>query len=214
MTLNHINEFLFLFQDVVDVIKDDIPTFDAEITRNLMEKNEKITSSVKNLNSEDEDWEQKLLHYMPGWNLRQINLFRKVSRLLDNDRLARLSIITSFEHQKPQDLIKTRCCIDKSAERMRKALASVGWEVTLVQWLHTLLMEHLPPSLLAAYLDIMQTLKVKLPSLVDKMIFWKPGNVNQDLLASILKKPWQPSLTNKVVLYNTTVIFLFLKLIF
>lgn len=60
------------------------------------------------------------------------------------------------------------------------------------------MMEFLPASYLAAYLDIMQSLKGKLPSLVDKMIFWKPGNVNQDLLSPILKRPWQPVLNNKV----------------
>lgn len=160
-----------------------------------MEKNEKITAVTKNLNTEDEDWEQKLLPYIPGWSLKQANLFKKVVKILDNDRLARLSLPVE---KKANDIVRMRTIIDKSTERMRKQLSSVSWEVLLVQWLHTLLMENLPPSFLAAYLDIMQTLKVKVPSLVDKMIFWKPGNVNQELLASILKKPWQPTLTNKV----------------
>lgn len=159
-----------------------------------MEKNEKVTASTKNNNPEDEDWEEKFLPFMHSWTLRQANLFKKVVKILNNDRLARLTI----SDQKHQDIVQMRVIIDKSAERMRKELAGVAWEVTLVQWLHTILMEHLPPSYLAAYLDIMQTLKSKVPSLVDKMIFWKPGNVNQDLLATILKKPWQPTLTNKV----------------
>jgi regulatory NSL complex subunit 3 len=171
----------------------------VELTRALMEKNEKIASAAKNNNSEEEDWEQKFTPYISAWTYRQANLFKKVVKLLDNDRLARLSICGP--DQKASDIVRMRTIIDKSAERMRKELAAVSWEVTIVQWLHTLLMEHLPPSILAAYLDIMQTLKAKVPSLVDKMIFWKPGNVNQELLAPILKKPWQPSLTNKVIYF-------------
>lgn len=152
----------------------------------------KLCNSVKNVNSEDEKWEKKILMY--GWSPRHIKLFDQIVKILDYDRLARLANVDN----KRYEAVHRRTSIDKSADRMRKCLASVAWDTNTVQWIHGLLMEFMPPSYLAAYLDIMQSLKLKLPSLVDKMIFWKPGNVHQELLAPILKRPWHPVLANKV----------------
>lgn len=157
-----------------------------------MELTTKLCEQVKNNNSEDEDWELKIMKY--NWSPKQQKLFNQAVRILDTDRLSRLA----FADVKKHEVVQRRIQIDKSAERMRKALASVGWDTLLSQWIHNILMENLPASYLIAYLDIMQVLKAKLPSLVDKMIFWKPGgHVNQELLAPILKKPWQIALTNK-----------------
>jgi len=58
-------------------------------------------------------------------------------------------------------------------------------------------MEHLPPSYMASYLDIMQTLKSKLPTLTDKMLFSRPLNNSQELLAPVMKKRWQPDILTK-----------------
>lgn len=128
-----------------------------------------------------------------GWNTRHLKLFANIVKTLDCDRMARLA---GFECQ--NEPVHRRVLIDKSADRFRRILAGISWNQNTTQWLHNILMDCLPPSYLSAYLDIMQTLKMKLPSLVDKMIFWKQsGNINQDLLAPILKHPWQPMLSNK-----------------
>lgn len=159
-----------------------------------MERTSQLTNVLKNSNSEDDDWESKILKY--GWTAKQTKLFNKIVQILDFDHLSRLANFDGKRHE----IIQVRATIDKSADRMRHALAEVFWDTATIQWIHGILMEYLPPSYLAAYLDIMQTLKNKVPSLVDKMIFWKPGNVNQqDLLGLILKKPWQPVLSNKVI---------------
>lgn len=157
-----------------------------------MDNSLKLCQSVKNVNSEDEEWESKILKY--GWSQKHIKLFGQIVKIFDYDKLARLANVDN----KRFEAVQRRVAIDKSADRMRKALAGVSWDTQMVQWIHGLLMEYLPPTYLAAYLDIMQTLKTKIPSLVDKMIFWKPGNVNQELLAPILKRSWQPVLANKV----------------
>lgn len=157
-----------------------------------MEKTSQLTSTHKNSNSEEDDWESKVLKY--GWTPRQTKLFNKVVKILDFDMLSRLANVDGKRHE----VVQIRTAIDKSADRMRHVLAEISWDTTLAQWLHGILMEYLPPSYLASYLDIMQTLKHKIPSLVDRMIFWKPGNVNQELLGLVLKRPWQPVLSNKV----------------
>jgi len=119
-------------------------------------------------------------------------LFEKVCAILDQDQLARLA-----NDKRQHEAIHRRVSADKSASRLRKVLASVAWETRITQWIHALLMEHLPPSYMASYLEILQTLKTKLPSLVDKMLFSRPLNNSQELLAPVMKKRWEPNILPK-----------------
>lgn len=123
----------------------------------------------------------------------QKNLFTKVAHILDNDQLGRLANCT-----RSNEAMQRRVVVDKSAARMRKALASVAWDARLTQWLHCLLMDCLPSTYMASYLDILQTLKSKLPTLMDKMLFGRPLNTSQELLAPVMKKKWEPVIPSKI----------------
>lgn len=46
----------------------------------------------------------------------------------------------------------------------------------MTQWLHSVLIDNLPRPYLSAYIDALQTLKAKVPTLVDKMMAFKVPN--------------------------------------
>lgn len=121
-----------------------------------------------------------------------MSLYRQVSNILDYDQLARLAVIG-----KTNEGVIRRCSVDKSVSRMRLALASVQWDTRLTQWLHGLLSDCLPPTYMASYLDILQSLRVKVPTLVDKMIAARPVSFNQDYLQAITKRPWGANVPTK-----------------
>jgi regulatory NSL complex subunit 3 len=67
--------------------------------------------------------------------------------------------------------------LSKENENKSKiTLFQVLWETKMTQWLHSVLIENLPRPYLAGYLDALQTLKSKVPTLVDKMMSFKTPN--------------------------------------
>lgn len=167
-----------------------IPSYNETAAKEAMDECTRVANSVRNLNSDDENWEERI--NKTGWTLVQERLFARIARVLDMDHLARLA--TNGRQHEP---VQRRVIIDRSVDRVRQALASVSWEPKLTQWIHGILMDNLPPTYMASYLDILQTLKTKLPTLMDKMLFGRPMNVNQELLTPVMKKQWDPIVSQK-----------------
>lgn len=78
---------------------------------------------------------------------------------------------------------------------MRLALASVHWNTELTKWLNSIMFTYLPPTYMASYLDILQSLRTKVPSLVDKMLDGRPAS--HDYLQTIMKRPWGANVPTK-----------------
>lgn len=127
-----------------------------------------------------------------GWSNIQRSVFTKVSRILDQDVLGRL-----VNEGISTKAMQRRAIIDTSATHMRQVMASIAWDSRLIQWLHRLLMDALPPLYMACYLDILQTLRSKLPALMDRFISAHPPDQSQEILVPILKKKWEPKVVPK-----------------
>ncbi|XP_004534677.1 KAT8 regulatory NSL complex subunit 3 isoform X4 [Ceratitis capitata] len=178
-------------QDFDDCNQVNVPSYNEISAKEAMNECSRIAKYVKNNNSDDDNWESRINQI--GWSNMQKTLFKKVVNLLDNDQLGRLANVN-----RQNEAMQRRVIVDKSASRMRKALASVAWDSRLTQWLHCLLMDSLPSTYMASYLDILQTLKSKLPTLMDKMLFGRPLNVSQELLAPVMKNKWEPIINTKI----------------
>lgn len=155
-----------------------------------MDECEKVALAVRKGQLDNEDWEMSINKNV--WTPQQRKLFDRIAKILDLDHLARLA-----HKDRQHEPVHRRTIIDKSVSRIRQAFANIAWDARLTQWLHGLLMEQLPPNYLGAYMDILQTLKAKIPSLVDKMMFGRPLNINQELLGPVLKTPWEPNVPHK-----------------
>lgn len=169
-----------------------IPLFDLTRTRHLMDEFQRLASFARPEKEEENiDWDENINKTL--WSSVQNRIFSKVTRILSSERLARLA-----KAKNPMEPVFRRTSVDISARRFREMLASTNWDWRLAQWLHNLLFEHLPQEYLAIYLDILQTLRQKIPQLIDKMIAVQPninargGSITWETLGSLLKRSWDP----------------------
>ncbi|XP_069702733.1 KAT8 regulatory NSL complex subunit 3 isoform X2 [Periplaneta americana] len=186
---------LALIEEEIDVdgeVESPTPPYDMNKVRPLMQECETHVNFVRREEDNDADeWEERVSRV--NWTPVQNRLFNKMVRLLQADRLARLAQAGNWNEP-----VLRRITVDKTVRRVRQMLASVSWDVRLTQWLHATLIENLSRQYLAAYLDVLQSLKAKVPALVEKMIAVstlasKTGPASTDNLSNLLKRPWDPA---------------------
>ncbi|XP_031633071.1 KAT8 regulatory NSL complex subunit 3-like isoform X2 [Contarinia nasturtii] len=179
-----------------------IPPYNEEAGRKTLNATEEMIKNCHNRNSDTDDWSENIQKY--NWTEQQINLFERVERILDMDQLGRLAVSGL-----PNECLRRNAIIEKSVSRMRSALASVHWDTQLTSWIHGLLMSSLPPKYMVSYIDIIQTLNRKIPTLVDKMLFHKPIEMHKEYMNAIMKTPWEPTnVIKKRTLPNNPVIII------
>lgn len=168
-----------------------VPAYDEENGRNFFHNHRKLIENCPNINSDTDNWTEKIDRF--SWTKQQKGLFDRIEHILDMDQLGRMSI-----ENLPNECLRLRTIIEKSVSRFRRAMSSLHWDRKLSQWLHSLLCLHLPQKYMISYLDILQGMKKRIPTLVDRLLDGSTIKLHSNQLNAITESPWTPTISTKM----------------
>jgi regulatory NSL complex subunit 3 len=118
--------------------------------------------------------------------------------LLIADNMAKLAT-----EKLENEAIQKKIHVEGSAKKLRIILSSVSWDVKITQWLHLTLIEHLNRDYLLCYINMLQVLQSRVPTLVDRILNTPLTNsklltLNNQILNFVVGKPWEPALKPSV----------------
>ncbi|CAH0559591.1 unnamed protein product [Brassicogethes aeneus] len=179
-------------EDLIDVDSEPVDqplNYDFDKAKQLMDECDRFVETVNPEAEEDEEnWEDKI--DKSYWTVNQNRVYQGFVNVLNMYHLAKLAQ-TNARHEP----IIRRTVVDKAAQRVRRVMALVSWDTTTCQWIHQLLIDNLSKDYLAAYLDILQTLKYVVPSFAEKFMqncTPKLATLSNESLTPLLKRPWDP----------------------
>eukprot|EP00117_Sycon_ciliatum_P007699 scpid52211/ scgid10701/ KAT8 regulatory NSL complex subunit 3; NSL complex protein NSL3; Non-specific lethal 3 homolog len=177
------------FIDPISVDDDDEPLpYDTEEAKRVMLECQNHVTALKRPHSEDDE-EARLRACIKEVSKVESDIIFRVRNILQDEQYSRLVYLNN-----PKEAVLRRLHTDKSANHIRHALAACQWDKKKTRTIHRILLEHLSAPFLVAYLDVMQVLRSKAPTLVDEMVGADGRSTEAKSLALLLKRPWDPAL--------------------
>lgn len=105
------------------------------------------------------------------WSCEKTKLWTKATKIIYADRISR----ATFERNN-NEMLLTRNLQDQTSNKFRELFSSLFWDKTMISWLHETLLKYLEPVYQTIYLDSLQNLKLKIPSLIDT--FYVPSKLD------------------------------------
>eukprot|EP00794_Sanderia_malayensis_P005273 gene5273-5939_t len=142
----------------------------------------------------DESWQEDDALSRVGWTREQTKLYDQVLKVLSTYQLARCT----YKGNENEEILR-HVAISKAAKRFRYIASGLTWDPRAMSWLHTVLVDGLSPPLFLCYLELLQALIAKVPSLVEKMMQHstpsedKNAILNAAPIMNCLRKHWDPA---------------------
>ncbi|OTF82372.1 hypothetical protein BLA29_003831, partial [Euroglyphus maynei] len=109
------------------------------------------------------------------WTNEKNKLWTRATKIIHSDRMARLS----FEGHANEVLLK-RNLQDHTTQKFRELFASTFWNSKLLEWLHETLLEHLNVNYQPVYIESLQILRQKIPTLIERFYHVKDRIENKN----------------------------------
>ncbi|CAL1280228.1 unnamed protein product [Larinioides sclopetarius] len=117
----------------------------------------------------------------------QRKLYQQVLNVLREDELSKLCYSGSANEP-----LKRRLSLDKAARQIRQIFGLIFWDMKEISWIHRTILNHCDISTVASYVDVLQTLKAKIPTLIERVLQSYAGAPVGDAIIQLMKKPWDP----------------------